>query len=142
MNEFPRSYPSSLVPCSWSINGKFGIMPRYTKYCKGVKKDSNFFIQNWLQNYFINEINHLGIDLVKYVDYIVQCFGIMWDEDDECFKISIKRDKENLRKTIFEKKKFYDLSKHIEMDTHKEADEYLKKVLNNMLKFYNAQIRL
>jgi len=58
-NTFPKKYPNSLIPASWAINGKFGIMPRYTKYCKGIKKESNFFIQNYLQNYFINEINRL-----------------------------------------------------------------------------------
>jgi len=66
----------------------------------------------------------------------------MWDEDGECFRISIKREKDDHRRPIFNKKKFYELSKHIELDTHKEADEHLKKILNNMLKFYNAQIKL
>jgi len=59
LNEFPESYPNSLRPCSWSINGKFGILPRFNKYCRGIGKESNFFIQNYLQNYFINEINRL-----------------------------------------------------------------------------------
>jgi len=79
---------------------------------------------------------------VKYVDYLISCFGVMWEEDDECFKITIKRDKEDHRKPIFNKKNFYELSKHIDLDNHKEADDFLKKVLNNMLKFYNSQIRL
>lgn len=141
-SDFPKDYPLKLIPCSWSINGKFGIMPRYTKYCKGVKKESNYFIQNYLENYFVNDLSRLGIDLVNYVDYIVSCFGVIWDEDQDCFRISIKRCKDNLKKPIFDNKKFYELSKHIELDTHKEADNHLKKTLNNMLKFYNAQIKL
>ena len=141
MNKFPDSYPTALIPYSWSYNEHYGILPYWNRFCKFADKTSVCFLRNYLVDYFKKKLklSFLPENIIEYINFIVKCFNISFDEEDGCFTVKMKRRKDNHRMPVFDKEEFFKVSMALG-STKNSAKIFLKTILKYAEENYNRYI--
>ena len=136
--DFPAAYPRSLIPYSWNFNGHYGILPYWNHYCKIGDKSSIMFLKNFIITWMKDKLGltNLNSDLMEYINFLIRCFNISWDEDQECFHITMKRQKNDRKMTVFTKFEFFDMSEKIGLNKIK-AKKFLTEILKSIEENYN-----
>ena len=74
--------------------------------------------------------------MIDYIDWFMKCFTVSFDEDGECFKITMKRDKSDRKKLIFNKDEFYKVSTALGIPKN-SSKTLLKVITDDLLNYYN-----
>lgn len=141
MNSFPSNYPRELIPYSWSYKEHYGILPYFNRYCKFADRNSVCFFRNYLTDYFKKKLklDFLSESIINYINFIVKCFNISFDEEDGCFTVKMKRRKDNHRIPVFDKEEFFKVSMAIGPSKN-SSKIFLKMVLSDAEENYNKYI--
>lgn len=86
-NTFPKGYPESLKPCSYSISGHVGILKSWNKNCK-CKSTYPYFIFNALCLLFFKTIRMRREITPKYLslfDYFCKHIGVKFNPTGKDF---------------------------------------------------------
>lgn len=141
-NEWPEKYPMILRPYSYNINGHCGILGFYNKFCDSrAVRDSFLFLKNYLIQYFMNNMERSSVseNIINYINFILKCFTVSWDVEDECFTIKMKKRKDNFKIPIFDKDEFYSVSMNIGLSKNL-SKTFLKNLLKDTEKNYNNYV--
>lgn len=140
-NEWPEKYPLILQPYSYNINGHFGILNYYNKFSdKRAVRDSFLFLKNYLIKYFKDNMNYSATEnIMNYIEFIIKCFTISFNEDDGCFYVKMKKRKDDHRIPVFDKDEFYSVSMAIGLSKNL-SKTFLKNLLKDTEKNYNNYV--
>lgn len=140
-NDWPEKYPLILQPYSYNLNGHFGVLNFYNKYSdKRAVRDSFLFLKNYLIKYFKDNMNcSVTENIMNYIEFIIKCFTVSWDVEDECFIIKMKKRKDDHRMPVFDKEEFFKKSMDIGLSKNL-SKTFLKNLLKDTEKNYNNYV--